>query len=284
MSEDFLKDFLRDEDLPPTFLATVDAVCRPLADRASALRDAKGASVIIGLCGAQGSGKSTICAVTARLLNQRGFSCAVLSLDDVYLGRQARQWLADQTHPLLAVRGPPGTHDVPLACAILDGLAGPGTIPLPRFDKAADERRPPSSWDQVEGPLDVVLFEGWCVGARPQPPLDLLPPNNDLERQRDLDGGWRRAVNRALAGAYQALFDRLDLLILLAAPDFDVVQAWRTEQEHKLIARTGAGMSDAEVAVFIQHYERLTRWILTEMPTRADWVVRLDADRAPLSP
>jgi D-glycerate 3-kinase len=281
VSEDWFKGFLRDEDLPPNFQATLEAVCRPLADHAEALREAKGATAFVGLCGAQGSGKSTICAVVAHLLRARGVSCAVLSLDDVYLGREARQWLADQTHPLLAVRGPPGTHDVALACAILDGLAGPGEIPLPRFDKASDERRPPSTWNHVDGPVDVVLFEGWCVGARPQPALDLLAPVNDLERQRDLDGGWRRAVNRALAGAYQALFDRLDTLVLLAAPGFDVVQAWRTEQEHKLIARTGDGMTDAEIAVFIQHYERLTRWILTEMPARADWIVRLDADRRP---
>ena len=283
MSEERLETFLRDEALPPTFQATVEAVCRPLADRAEALHRAKAATAVVGLCGAQGSGKSTIAAVTAHLLGARGLSTAVLSLDDVYLGREARQWLADQTHPLLAVRGPPGTHDVALACAILDGLAGPGQIALPRFDKARDERRPPSTWDHVEGPVNVVLFEGWCVGARPQPALDLLAPLNDLERHSDPDGGWRRTVNRALAGAYQALFARLDTLVLLAAPSFDVVQTWRTEQEHKLIARTGAGMTDAEVAIFIQHYERLTRWILTEMPARADWVVRLDAERTPLA-
>lgn len=283
MSDDRIEDVLRAEGLPPTFQATVEAICRPLADRAEALHRAKGATAFIGLCGAQGSGKSSICAVTAELLKARGRSVAVLSLDDVYLGREARQWLADQTHPLLAVRGPPGTHDVALACAILDGLAGPGQIPLPRFDKATDERRPPSTWDHVEGPVDVVLFEGWCVGAVPQPALDLLTPVNDLERDRDSDGGWRRAVNRALAGAYQALFARLDTLVLLAAPGFDVVQAWRTEQERKLIARSGAGMTDPEIAAFIQHYERLTRWILAEMPARADWVVRLAADRTPLA-
>jgi D-glycerate 3-kinase len=41
-------------------------------------------------------------------------------------------------------------------------------------------------------------------------------------------------------------------------------------------------MTDAEVGRFIQHYERITRWILEEMPDRADWVVRLDADRRAL--
>ena len=40
-------------------------------------------------------------------------------------------------------------------------------------------------------------------------------------------------------------------------------------------------MSDEEVAAFIAHYERLTRWILEEMPGRADVVVALDAARRP---
>ena len=284
MSADTLTGFLRNEALPATFRSTVDDICRPLADRARALHLRTQRTVVIGLCGAQGSGKSTIAAATALLLRSKGLSVAVLSLDDVYLGREARRWLADQTHPLLAVRGPPGTHDVALACAVLDGLARPGATPLPRFDKATDERRPVSAWDTIEGPVDVVLFEGWCVGARPQPDADLLAPLNDLERFTDADGSWRRLVNRQLSGPYPPLFARLDALVLLAAPGFGVVQSWRTEQEHKLIARTGAGMSDAEVAVFIQHYERLTRWILAEMPGRADWVVRLAADRTPLIP
>jgi D-glycerate 3-kinase len=38
-------------------------------------------------------------------------------------------------------------------------------------------------------------------------------------------------------------------------------------------------MSDEEVAVFIQHYERLTRHTLAEMPGRCDVLVSLDADR-----
>jgi D-glycerate 3-kinase len=40
-------------------------------------------------------------------------------------------------------------------------------------------------------------------------------------------------------------------------------------------------MSDTEVARFVAHYERLTRWILGEMAARADWVVPLGPDRAP---
>lgn len=274
--------YRRMEGLPEAFDLTVARVCEPLAKRAQLLRATAGRSVIVGVCGAQGSGKSTITAVTSLLLNGAGLRTVVLSLDDVYLDHEARQSLAEDIHPLLTVRGPPGTHDVALANTILDNLTRAGPTPLPRFDKATDTRVQAWEWQEVEGPLDVVLFEGWCVGARAQAAVDLLPPINALEATQDIDGGWRRYVNRQLAGTYQELFRRLDALVLLAAPGFNVVQAWRTEQERKLRERTGKGMSDAKVAEFIQHYERITRWILEEMPSRADWVIPLGRDRTPL--
>jgi D-glycerate 3-kinase len=242
---------------------------------------AKARPAVVGLCGAQGSGKSTIAAAAVRLLADRGLSAVALSLDDIYLGREARGWLARQVHPLLATRGPPGTHDVALGCGVLDSVARPGPTALPGFDKARDERRPIPQWREVRGPVDVVILEGWCVGALPQPDDDLAAPINALEADEDPEGVWRAYVNRQLAGPYPALFGRLDVLALLASPGFEVVRAWRTEQEHKLRARTGGGMSDAELGRFVAHYERLTRWILAEMPSRADMVFELDAARRP---
>jgi D-glycerate 3-kinase len=38
-------------------------------------------------------------------------------------------------------------------------------------------------------------------------------------------------------------------------------------------------MSDTQLERFISHYERLTRFILAEMPERADLVVGLDPER-----
>jgi D-glycerate 3-kinase len=281
VTEDDIAAFLARERLPESFRTTLDRVCRPLAARAAGLRAARGRTVFVGLCGAQGSGKSTISEAVTAILCTQGLKAVTLSLDDFYLSREARAWLARKVHPLMAVRGPPGTHDVALACVVLDHLALPGVTPLPAFDKASDERRPQSAWREVEGPLDVVILEGWCVGARPQPRAELVDPVNGLERDEDPDGGWRRYVDRQLAGPYQALFERLDMLVLLAAPGFEVVRAWRTEQEHKLRARTEGGMDDDAVARFVAHYERLTRWILEEMPSRADWTIPLAADRTP---
>jgi D-glycerate 3-kinase len=280
----WLAAFLREEALPVDFAAEIERLHAPLAARIAAV--AMGPAFVVGICGPQGSGKSTTVRVVAALLRARGLKVAVLSLDDLYLPRADREALARDVHPLLRTRGVPGTHDVALGLTVLDGLAGEGETALPRFDKASDDRAPAGAWPVVSGPVDVVLFEGWCVGARPEPPEALARPVNALERERDPHGVWRAHVNAALAGPYRALFARLDLLVLFTAPDFDTVLAWRQEQEAKLRGRLadagrGAGhaMSDEDVAVFVQHYERLTRHIAREAPARADLVVRLDKDR-----
>jgi D-glycerate 3-kinase len=281
-----LDRFIAEEGLPESFRRTVELVCEPLAARAQRRRIDRKRCAVIGLCGAQGSGKTTIARYAARLLEGRGLRAVALSLDDFYLTRDARQRLATEVHPLLGVRGPPGTHDVAMLGAAIDHLRSKGKVSLPRFDKAADNRAPRGSWDTIASPVDVIILEGWCVGAVSQGRAALATPVNDLERDEDPKGIWRGYVNDQLDGPYQALFARLHDLILLEAPSFEVVAGWRAEQEAKLRARNlqeggAGGMSDAEIARFVAHYERLTRWILAEMPARADWVVTLDADRQP---
>lgn len=282
--ETWLAEFMAQERLPDSYAQVVRDVAVPLADRIAAA--ARPGGIVVGICGPQASGKSTLTAVLARLLEARGLKAAAISLDDLYLTRAERQDLAEQAHPLLAVRGVPGTHDVALGLEMLAELRTPGLHERPVFEKARDDRREHGA--PFEGPADVVLFEGWCVGARPLPAAALAAPVNGLEAQRDADGVWRSFVNAVLAGPYQQLFGALDLLVLLRAPSFEVVLGWRIEQERKLrerLAREGAdasrAMSDAEVEGFIAHYERLTRWILEEMPGRADVVVALDAARRP---
>jgi D-glycerate 3-kinase len=254
-------------------------------------RETAGA-LVVGLCGAQGSGKSTVAEAVEATLAGVGVAAATLSLDDLYLTRAARQALAAQVHPLLAVRGPPGTHEVAAGVAILRDLRAGRGARIPRFDKLADDRLPEALWREVAGPVEVVIFEGWCVGASAQAADELARPVNDLERLSDADGAWRRHVNAALAGEYHPLFGTLDMLVLLRAPDFAVVHRWRLEQEATSLARrrdaAGAAepgaparaMGAAAVAEFIQYYERLTRHMLAEMPARADLVIELDEARA----
>lgn len=229
---------------------------------------------VLGISGAQGSGKSTVAAVLAAQLRARGLRCAVLSLDDLYLDGARRGALAEAVHPLLQTRGVPGTHDVALGFSVIEALGRAETVRLPRFDKKYDE---PGDPEAFEGPADVILFEGWCVGARPQPAGELIGPVNALERDRDADGVWRRYVNDQLAGPYRALFGRIDMLVLLAAPGFNVVAGWRIEQERN----SGGPMSDETVRRFVAYYQRITEDLLRRGPDWADLTIRLDADRNP---
>jgi len=281
MRQSWLDDFLAAEDLPESFRATVERICTPVADLAEEAHRALGRTAVIGLCGPQGSGKTTIAAAVCAILRDRGLTAAIVALDDLYLPKDERMRLAAEVHPLLITRGPPGTHDTALGMEVLDLLGRSGELTMPRFDKATDTRRPPTASDHVPCPVDVVLFEGWCIGARPQPAEALIAPVNDLEREEDPDGRWRTFVNTALDGAYRPLFARLHRLVLLTPPGFEVVVGWRAEQEAKLRARTGQGMTEAAIARFVAHYERLTRWILEEAPGRADMVIPLTADRTP---
>lgn len=241
------------------------------------LADLPDRPVVLGLCGAQGSGKSTLAAAIAR----RVPGTVVLSLDDLYLSRDRRRELADRVHPLFATRGVPGTHDVALGIATLDALRAGKSVALPQFDKASDDPLPVTHWPCVQASR-LIVFEGWCVGARPLDPGAIDPPINDLERGHDPDGIWRHAWANALAGAYQDLFARIDRLVLLGAPGWSTVLDWRLQQEHALRATGahGAGvMDDTAVARFVSHYERLTRHIFATMPSHADLVLSLAADR-----
>jgi D-glycerate 3-kinase len=251
---------------------------------------------VFGLCGAQGSGKSTTARVVQDALRALfGLSVTTLSLDDLYLSRAARGALARTVHPLFATRGVPGTHDVGRGLSVIQALEQAGataSTALPRFDKATDEPFEPSTEPKFTGRPDVLIFEGWCVGARAEEPSALLHPVNALERDEDADGRWRGYVNEQLAGPYQTLFGRLDRLVMLRAPNFECVAGWRQEQEHKLLSRlreTGATehpsrvMSDAEVARFVMYFERVTRHVLVDMPTYADLVIELASNREVLS-
>jgi D-glycerate 3-kinase len=229
-----------------------------LLAQVQAWRAAAGRPLLIGLSGPQGSGKSTAAKALAAALPAGAI--AVVGLDDVYLPRAARAALAANVHPLLATRGVPGTHDLPLLHATLDALlAGTAPVALPQFSKGDDDRAALAEWPIVPPPSVAVLLEGWCVGAVVP---DLLACPNALEREADADGRWRRHWATALAVDYARLWQRLDRLISFTAPDWDVVCGWRAEAEARQLAAGQGGMDSAGLARFMQHYERLGRALL----------------------
>lgn len=235
-----------------------------------------------GIAGLQGSGKSTLARQVAALAARRGRSVAVLSIDDFYLDRPAREALARTVHPLLATRGPPGTHEVALACATIDALVAGESVPLPRFDKLADRRLPRSDWPE-SGRVDLAVLEGWFNQVPPQDEAELAEPLNALERDEDPDGTWRAWCNAALGRDYPPLWRRIDRALFLQPPGFDVVPEWRWQQERALQAAhpERRAMDRAQVRRFVQFFERVSRQALRTLPAIADRTVPVDAQRRP---
>jgi len=241
-------------------------------------------SRVYGIAGLQGTGKSTVAAQMAALAHARGLSVVVLSIDDFYLGRRERLKLGHTVHPLLATRGPPGTHDVALACRTIDSLKKGERTALPHFDKIADRRLPPSRWHLVTRPSDLIVIEGWFLKVPPEDPTALHEPLNALERDADATGVWRAYCNNALA-TYTPLWQRIDRLLFLQGPGFEIVPDWRWQQEITLQAAHPRrhAMDRKAVERFVLFFERVSRQAMRTLPAIADRTIRIDARRMPLA-
>lgn len=284
------------EGLPENYAITVQQIILPLVDYICSLRGSEQRTLVVGIHGAQGTGKSTLVLFLREILS-RHYDCstASFSLDDIYLTRAERRELAERVHPLFITRGAPGTHDLELGQRVMDQLrsarSGDETA-IPQFDKSTDDRAPSDRWPVFRGRADVILVEGWCLGARPESGVALKVPVNTLEEQEDKQGVWRGYVNERLSTTYKNFFSQLDSLIMLKAPSMASVLEWRTLQEHKLAERMRSGpaladtaqqlrvMGDDEVARFIMHYERVTRACLADMTERADIVIDVAEDHS----
>jgi D-glycerate 3-kinase len=283
-----LEEFARKEKLPAAYLHTVEQWFLPLAEDLLRRVAHSHQALLVGVSGCQGSGKTTLASLLVLLLRELlGLKGVNLSIDDFYLTHAERQQLARTVHPLLATRGVPGTHDVQLALDTIAALRNPGTVAIPRFNKAIDDRAPRSEWPTVQAPVDVIVLEGWCLSIGPQSHEQLEGAINSLEVQEDQAGAWRRYVNERIGQEYAQLYDMVDYLVMLKAPDFAKVFEWRQNQEDKLAANSAGQnpeqrtriMNREQLRRFIQHYERITRHGLDTLPLKADVVFQLTGEQ-----
>lgn len=283
-----IQQFVVQNQLPASYSAVIEQYFAPLAEAIISHHNSAKRPFVIGIHGAQGSGKTTLASVLVMLFKSFYQKSAVdISLDDFYLTKAARERLARTVHPLLMTRGVPGTHDVRLAVDTLRALTQhQGLVSVPRFNKATDDRFLQDKWTQLQTPLDVVVIEGWCLGASAQTDTQLQSPVNTLEADEDADATWRNYVNQQLKLNYPALFDCIDVWVMLKAPDFSCVFDWRMEQEDKLrmaladeVSRHSGVMNPQQMRRFIQHYQRISEHCMSSLPQKMDYLIELDQDR-----
>ncbi|KAK6397065.1 hypothetical protein LTR65_007564 [Meristemomyces frigidus] len=232
----------------------------------------------VGLNGVQGAGKTTLVTTLASTLSSPPHSLptVVLSIDDLYLPHTQQEALArsHSDNPLVQHRGQPSTHDVKLGTELFSALLNRQShIKLPSYDKSAfsgrGDRRPENEWETVntngQQPVEVVVFEGWCVGFRALSDDEAEQKWKDAKAEYESKGDGYQGqlgklqlehvlfVNSKLR-EYDALTDQFGAFMHIDAEDAQYVYAWRLEQEAALRAAKGTGMTDEQVIKFVNGY------------------------------
>jgi len=242
--------------------------------------------LILGLSGGQGIGKTTISSIITLIL-KKYFKLNIfkISIDDFYKTRKERFLLSKKIHPLLMTRGVPGTHDINIMLNFFKRVKKNNfkSLKLPKFDKAIDDRCKKSSWYTIKKRPDIIIFEGWCVGAMAQKNSMLKKSINSLEKTNDQNLIWRKFVNNQLKTKYKKLFGHLDNLLYLKAKNFNLLQQWRIKQEKKLWLKLKKRknlkiMNKLEVINFMQTYQRITQNMIKDVPKYASIIFKLNSN------
>ena len=255
-------------------------VCFWIANKAN-----KKKSIIVGLAGGQGTGKTTVSSVIKLILIKYfKFRVFKISIDDFYKTRKDRIKLSKNIHPLLMTRGVPGTHDINMMLKFFKKIKSKKFMnyKLPKFNKAIDDRYKKNMWYILKSKPDIIIFEGWCVGAKSQNYKKLKKPINLLEKKYDQNMKWRKYVNNQLKTKYKKLYSQLDFLLFLKALNFNLLRAWRLKQEKKLWLKSknkknSKIMNKIQIRNFMDTYQRVTQQMIIDLPKYSSITMNLDS-------
>ena len=241
---------------------------------------------MVGLAGGQGTGKTTISSIISIILRKYfKLNVFTISIDDFYKTRKERLILSQKVHPSLMTRGVPGTHDANIMLDFFKRVKKRKfrSLKLPKFNKAIDDRYIKKLWYSIKKRPDVVIFEGWCIGAKAEKNNTLIKPVNSLEKLNDKKLAWRKFVNKQLQSKYKQLYDQLNCLLYLKSKNFSLLRKWRIKQEEKLRLKNKRFnnhkiMNNKEVINFMQTYQRVTQNMYKNVPKYASIILYLNSN------
>ena len=241
----------------------------------------KNNTLIVGLSGGQGSGKSTIAQILKIIIKARfNLNTINFSIDDYYKTYKERKKMSKKFSKLFLTRGVPGTHDTKLLFKHLKNFKSNNfaQVKIPQFDKSKDDRMIKTKWKKIKKKQDIIIFEGWCVGAKAQKKNNLRKPINILEKKEDINLTWRTKVNNELKEKYKKIFKMVDMMIFLKVPSFKYVYKWRELQEKKLKLQSKGKniMTSKQIKRFIMFYERTTKNMLKDLNKKSNIIISLD--------
>ena len=284
VKKDYLKFLIKEKiykKSKSTHIKNFKKIYIPLAFWINKKSEKKNKTLLLGLSASQGSGKTTVAAILSIIL--RKFfkkSVCIISIDDFYKTLGDRNIMAEKKHPLLKTRGVPGTHDINLIKKFFIAIKKKKfkNIKLPKFSKLIDDRLKKNYWYNINKKPEIVILEGWCVGAKSEAVSSLKKPINSLEKYEDQNLIWRTFVNEKLKKEYKSVFAMIDHYIFMKVPNFKMVFKWRLLQESKLKKRSyqrKKTMTYNEIKRFIMFYQRITLHMIKDLSKSATVVMFL---------
>jgi len=232
-----------------------------------------GKTLIVGLQGGQGTGKTTIVEVIKK--NLRGYNVHSFSIDDFYTSYQDRQKLAKKykDNPFYQIaRGMPGTHRVDYLLKTLQKIRQGKPFQIPVFDKSLRQAQGDISKKtiKVTKRQDFILFEGWCVGLPTVSSAELI--NICKKTKIDLPKGNKVVLKHIKE--YQPLWKYLDYMVMIKPDSSEVHKEWRSLQEKRLREKKGEGLSKEQISKFVDIYLPFTYVCYEKI--RPDAVIKVD--------
>ena len=217
-------------------------------------------TIIIGIQGGQGTGKTTIVNFIRDILKKLEYQVESFSIDDFYLIYKEREKLGEKykDNPFYQIRGMPGTHRVKFLLDTLKKIKQGKEFELPIFDKSLHGAKGDvlKKTINVKQRPDFVLFEGWCLGIPNVSIKELaeISKNNNLNLEK-LDPNLKHSkLVLKFAKRYQRIWKLLDYITMIKPSSPDFHKAWRYNQEQELKKKTGSGKTKKEIGDFVDFY------------------------------
>lgn len=232
---------------------------------------------LIGLSALPGCGKTTLGNWLEEAARRFGISLSVVSIDDFYLEASGME-RAMEGNPWSVPRALPGSHDLELMQDRIEAWKAGQAVDLPKFDKALRNGHGDRyGWRRCDS--DCLVLEGWFLGCNP------LSEGSPIESgsahlQPKLKGDERdyRSIVQARLKEYQPIWNAIDTLWQLQAPDLNAPVLWKKQQNETQKSDRGVGLPDQELKGFI-------RMITASIPAisfrleQADVVISVDLER-----
>jgi len=232
------------------------------------------------ISGSQGVGKSTL-SILLKIVIEKIYKKKVmlLSIDNYYLSKAKRLKLAKKVHPLLVTRGVPGTHNIKKLYQDINQFNKQKfPISIPHFDKIKDDVT--TKRNKISN-AQILILEGWFCGSLPIRTKYLYKNINQLESKYDHNKVWRKYYNSMLKNEYKKVFNMFNKKIYMKPPSFKYILKWRSLQENNNANKSNSKnfMNKDRLKKFIQHYEKITKWMMKTMPDKVDMLIKIDKNQ-----